>query len=445
MKIATLARTAALVTAVALIPATTATMAQVDGRAGPEFSKLFATYQRIKASYVEDVSDDQLVRGAIDGMLASLDPHSGYLDGSDLQRLETMIDGNYSGLGLSVVHEDGAVKIISPFRGSPADEAGLKAGDYITHLDGELIYGGELDDAVARMRGKAGTSIQLTIFRPGRDQPFEVDVTRGVIELEPVTHELMPGNIGHIMVNEFSADVGADVYKAWRMMQEEATGRMSGLVLDLRSNPGGSLDEAVALSDLFLSKGRIVSQRGRARGETLLYDAEEVFRGDMAEGVPVIVLIDAGSASASEIVAGALQDHRRALIMGERSFGKGSVQSLLPLGRDAALKLTTARYFTPSGNSVQEGGIAPDIKVPQLSDPDLALREKYQTRESDLRGHLVNELGLKDEELETDKIEDPRFQLTAEELEEQGIDDFQLYYALETLRRTTKSSVALLD
>lgn len=445
MKIANLARTAALVTAVALIPATTATMAQVDGRAGPEFSKLFATYQRIKASYVEDVSDDQLVRGAIDGMLASLDPHSGYLDGSDLQRLETMIDGNYSGLGLSVVHEDGAVKIISPFRGSPADEAGLKAGDYITHLDGELIYGGELDDAVARMRGKAGTSIQLTIFRPGRDQPFEVDVTRGVIELEPVTHELMPGNIGHIMVNEFSADVGADVYKAWRMMQEEATGRMSGLVLDLRSNPGGSLDEAVALSDLFLSKGRIVSQRGRARGETLLYDAEEVFRGDMAEGVPVIVLIDAGSASASEIVAGALQDHRRALIMGERSFGKGSVQSLLPLGRDAALKLTTARYFTPSGNSVQEGGIAPDIKVPQLSDPDLALREKYQTRESDLRGHLVNELGLKDEELETDKIEDPRFQLTAEELEEQGIDDFQLYYALETLRRTTKSSVALLD
>ena len=445
MKIAAFARTAALVTAVALIPATTTTMAQVDGRAGPEFSKLFATYQRVKASYVEEVSDEQLVRGAIDGMLASLDPHSGYLDGSDLQRLNTMIDGNYSGLGLSVVQEDGAVKIISPFRGSPADEAGLKAGDYITHLDGDLIYGGELDDAVARMRGKAGTSIQLTVFRPGRDEPFEVDVTRGVIELEPVTHELMPGNIGHIMVNEFSADVGADVYNAWQSMKEEATGRMSGLVLDLRSNPGGSLDEAVALSDLFLSKGRIVSQRGRARGETILYDAEEVFRGDMAEGVPIIVLIDAGSASASEIVAGALQDHRRALIMGARSFGKGSVQSLLPLSRDAALKLTTARYYTPAGNSVQEGGIKPDIAVPQLSDPDFALREKYQTRESDLRGHLVNELGLKDEELEEDKIDDPRFQLTSEQLEEQGIEDFQLHYALETLRRTTKSSVALID
>ena len=445
MKIAALLQSAALVTAVALIPTATASMAQVDARAGPEFSKLFATYQRIKASYVEPVEDDVLIRGAIDGMLAALDPHSGYLDGSDLQRLETLIDGNYSGLGLSVIMEDGAVKVISPFKGSPADEAGIKAGDFITHLDGELIYGGELDDAVARMRGKAGTSINLTIFRPGRDEPLEVPVTRGVIELEPVTHSLESGNIGVISVNEFSADVGADVFKAWSEIQKEATGRVSGLILDLRSNPGGSLDEAVALSDLFLDSGRIVSQRGRARGETLLYDAETVFRGDMAEGVPVIVLIDAGSASASEIVAGALQDHRRALIMGDRSFGKGSVQSLLPLGSDAALKLTTARYFTPSGKSVQEGGINPDIKVPQLSDPDLALRQKYLTRESDLRGHLINELGIKDEELEDDKIDDPRFQLTAEQLEEQGVEDFQLHYALETLRRTTKSSVALRD
>ena len=443
MKIAGLLRSAALVTAVALVPTTTTLMAQVDGRAGPEFSKLFATYQRIKANYVEPVEDEVLVRGAIDGMLAALDPHSGYLDGSDLQRLETMIDGNYSGLGLSVQMEDGAVKVISPFKGSPADKAGIKAGDFITHLDGELIYGGELDDAVARMRGKEGTSITLTIFRPGRDEPLEVPVTRGVIELEPVTYQLEAGNIGVISVNEFSADVGEDVLNAWRKLKSEATGRMSGLVLDLRSNPGGSLDEAVALSDLFLDKGRIVSQRGRARGETLLYDAETVFRGDMAEGIPVIVLIDAGSASASEIVAGALQDHRRALVMGERSFGKGSVQSLLPLGRDAALKLTTARYFTPKGKSVQEGGIKPDITVPQLSDPDFALRSKYVTRESDLRGHLVNELGIKDEDLENDKVDDPRFQQTAEQLEEKGVKDFQLHYALETLRRTTKSSVAL--
>ena len=438
-----LVRSAALVTAVALIPATTVSMAQVDGRAGPEFAKLFATYQQIKANYVEDVADDMLVRGAIDGMLAALDPHSAYLDGNDLQRLETLIDGNYSGLGLSVVMEDGAVKVISPFRGSPADKAGIKAGDFITHLDGELIYGGDLDDAVAMMRGQAGTKIGLTIFRPGRDQPIEVNVTRGVIELEPVTSSLEAGNVGVISVNEFSADVGADVFRAWKDLQIEASGRLSGLVLDLRSNPGGSLDEAVALSDLFLDEGRIVSQRGRGRGETLLYDAETVFRGDMAEGVPVIVLIDAGSASASEIVAGALQDHHRALVMGQRSFGKGSVQSLLPLGRDAALKLTTARYFTPSGKSVQEGGIAPDIRVPQLSDPDFALRERYRTRESDLRGHLINELGIQDEEMEGDNIADPRFQLTAEQLEERGIEDFQLHYALETLRRTTASSVAL--
>lgn len=443
MKIAALLRSAALVTAVALIPATTATMAQVDGRAGPEFAKLFAVFQRVKASYVEPVEDDVLIRGAIDGMLAALDPHSAYLDGGDLQRLETMIDGNYSGLGLSVVLEDGAVKVVSPFRGSPADSAGIKAGDFITHLDGKLIYGGSLDDAVAQMRGPSGTSIRLTIFRPGREEPLEVDVTRGVIELEPVTHEIQPGNIGVITVNEFSADVGSDVYNAWQEIKKKSGGRVSGLVLDLRNNPGGSLDESVALADLFLTDGRIVSQRGRARGETMLYDAEAVFRGDMAEGVPMIVLINAGSASASEIVAGALQDHRRALIMGERSFGKGSVQSLLPLGPDAALKLTTARYFTPSGKSVQEGGIKPDIAVPQISDPDYLLRQKYQTRESDLRGHLINELGIKDEEMEADSIADPRFQLTSAQLEEQGVKDFQLHYAMETLRRTTKSTVAL--
>jgi len=442
MKLARYLKPAALVTAVALIPATTAGMAQIDGRAGPEFAKLFATYQQIKKSYVEPVEDEKLIRGAIDGMLASLDPHSAYLDGSDLQRLETMIDGNYSGLGLSVIMEDGAVKIISPFRGSPADKAGIKAGDYITHLDGDLIYGGELDEAVNRMRGPAGTDIRLTVFRPGRDEPFDVTVTRGVIELEPVTHELQPGNIGVIIVNEFSRDVGRDVFTAWEKLREEASGRLTGLVLDLRSNPGGSLDEAVALSDLFLDKGRIVSQRGRARGETLLYDAESVFMGEIAKDVPMIVLIDAGSASASEIVAGALQDHRRAVIMGDRSFGKGSVQTLLPLGRDAALKLTTARYFTPKGHSVQEGGIKPDITVPQLSDPDLARRAKFRMRESDLRGHLINELALEDEALEQDSLDDPRFKLTAAELEERGVEDFQLHYALQTLRRTAPSSMA---
>ena len=443
MKLPVVARSLALVSALAMIPIATAGVAQVDSRVAPEFAKLFATYQRIQASYVDEVDDEKLIRGAIDGMLASLDPHSAYLDGSDLERLETLIDGNYSGLGLSVVMEDGAVKVISPFRGSPAEKAGIKAGDFITHLDGKLIYGGDLDEAVALMRGQAGTSINLTIFRPGSEEPIETNVTRGVIELEPVTHAVAEGGIGIITVNEFSRDVGADVFAAWGQIQEETTGRVNGLVLDLRTNPGGSLDEAVALSDLFLTEGRIVSQRGRARGESLSYNAETIYRGEIAADVPLIVLIDAGSASASEIVAGALQDHRRALVMGERSFGKGSVQSLVPLGNDAALKLTTARYYTPKGHSVQEGGIKPDIRVPQISDPDLERRMKYQLRESDLRGHLINEAGLQDDDLERDLKEDPRFSQTAAELKEQGIEDFQLDYAIKTLRRTTPSAMAL--
>ena len=442
MKLPVVARSLAFVSALAMVPIATAGMAQVDSRVAPEFAKLFATYQRIKASYVDPVDDDKLIRGAIDGMLASLDPHSAYLDGADLQRLETLIDGNYSGLGLSVVMEEGAVKVVSPFRGSPAEKAGIKAGDFITHLNGKLIYGGDLDDAVSQMRGPAGTSINLTIFRPGSEEPIETTVTRGVIEL--VTHTVADGGIGIITVNEFSRDVGADVYAAWGEIQKEVGGKVNGLILDLRSNPGGSLDEAVALSDLFLDEGRIVSQRGRARGESITYNSETMFRGQIAPNVPLIVLIDAGSASASEIVAGALQDHRRALIMGERSFGKGSVQSLVPLGDDAALKLTTARYYTPSGHSVQEGGIKPDIRVPQISDPDMERRMKYQLRESDLRGHLINEADLKDDDLERDLKADPRFSQTSEQLKEQGIEDFQLDYAIKTLRRTTASSVALL-
>ena len=442
MKFAPVLRAAALASAVALLPATTASLAQVEGRSSPEFAKLFATYQRIKASYVEPVEDEVLIRGAIDGMLAALDPHSAYIDGTALERLNTMIDGNYQGLGISVQMDDGAVKVVAPFKGSPADRAGIKAGDFITHLDGQLIYGLELDEAVAQMRGAAGTTVDLTIFRSGRDEPLDITVTRGVIELEPVTHELMPGNIGVISVNEFSRDVGADVNASLTALRAAASGRLSGLVLDLRQNPGGSLDEAVALSDLFLDEGEIVSQRGRSRRDTIYYEAETVYRGDVAEGLPMIVLINAGSASASEIVAGALQDQHRALVMGERSFGKGSVQTLLPLTRDSALKLTTARYYTPSGRSVQEGGIEPDISVPQLSDPDLAKRSQFSLRESDLRGHLVNEIDLEDEALEADRKDDPRFTLTAEQLQEMGIEDFQLDYALKTLRRTTSARVA---
>jgi carboxyl-terminal processing protease len=433
MKIAAPLRALALLTSVALLPAATAGFAQVDGRISPEFAKFFAVYERIKANYVETVDDKTLIKGAIDGMLASLDPHSAYLEGAGFERLTTMIDGNYQGLGISVQMDDGAIKVVSPFKGSPADKAGIKAGDYITHIDGKLIYGLDIDDAVEQMRGPAGSTIRLSLVREGRDEPFDVTVTRGTFELEPVTYELKSGNIGYISVNEFSRDVGRDVNGALKALKGQAKGRLGGLVLDLRKNPGGSLDEAVALSDLFLTNGQIVSQRGRNKRDTIYYDAESMFPGDVAAGTPIIVLIDGGTASASEIVAGALQDQQRALIMGERSFGKGSVQSLLPLTKDSALKLTTARYYTPAGRSVQEGGIKPDIRVPQLSDPDEALRLKYAYRESDLKRHLVNEAALKDDDLENDAKPDPRFTETAEQLKKQGVEDFQLHYALQTL------------
>ena len=442
MRFAPHLRALALLTSVALLPATTAGYAQVDSRISPEFAKFFAVYARIKADYVEPVDDDKLIKGAIDGMLASLDPHSDYLEGASYQRLTTMIDGNYQGLGISVQMDEGAVKVVSPFKGSPADKAGIKAGDYITHVNGKLIYGTDIDDAVEQMRGPAGSSVRLSIVREGRDEPFDVTVTRGVIQLQPVTSELKNGNIGYISVNEFSKDVGNDVNSAVKSLRAKAGGHLAGIVLDLRSNPGGSLDEAVALSDLFLTQGQIVSQRGRSRQDTIYYDAESVFPGDAAPGTPMIVLIDEGTASASEIVAGALQDQHRALIMGERSFGKGSVQSLLPLTKDSALKLTTARYYTPSGRSVQEGGIEPDIKVPQLSDPDEALRAKYAYRESDLKRHLVNEAALKDDDLENDTKSDPRFTETADQLKKQGIDDFQLHYAIETLEHTAHIQTA---
>lgn len=442
MKAPSLLRAALLVSAVALLPATTAGLAAVEGRSNAQFNRLFTVYQIVKAQYVEQIDDTKLINGAIQGMLASLDPHSSYVEGASLQRLNNLIEGNYSGLGLSVGMDDGAVRVIAPMKGSPAEKAGVKAGDYITHLDGKLIYGVDIDEAVAQMRGEAGTTIRLTLFRQGREEPFDVTVTRGVIELEPVTWTLEK-DIGVISVNEFSRDVGVDVGAAIADLRKQAGGKLTGLVLDLRQNPGGSLDEAVALSDLFLTKGDIVSQRGRNPRDNEFYRAEEMIPGDAAKGLPVIVLIDAGSASASEIVAGALQDQRRALIMGERSFGKGSVQSLFELDRNHAVKLTTARYYTPSGKSVQEGGIDPDIRVPQLSDPDARRRAEFTMRESDLRRHLVNEIGIEDNKLEADRIDDPRFKISAEELKAKGIKDFQLHYALETLRRTGKAALAV--
>ena len=421
---------AAAVGVLTLVPV--AAYAAMDDATQTELQRFIDVFAEVRAAYVEPVGADKLIEGAIDGMLASLDPHSGYLDARDFATLRTQTDGEYGGIGLSVTSEDGVVKVIAPQKDTPADRAGIKAGDYITELDGELIVGLPLDEAVEKMRGRPGTAIRLTIAREGRDKPIDVTVTREIIDVKPVSWEVR-NRIGVLSVSAFSADVTRDL-RAAMLAVDKATGdRTTGYVLDLRSNPGGLLEEAVGVSDLFLDKGEIVSQRGRRASDIERFGAETIVDGDVARGRPVIVLIDAGSASASEIVAGALQDHRRALVMGERSFGKGSVQTVLPLSDTTALRLTTARYYTPSGRSVQEAGIQPDIRVPQISDPDYKDRRAY--RESDLRKHLVNTRSADDPKLLRDAAEDPRFSLTAEQLKAQKIEDFQLDYALKTLAR----------
>jgi carboxyl-terminal processing protease len=346
----------------------------------------------------------------------------------------TATDGNYGGLGLTVTMDDSAVKVIAATRGTPADRAGIKPGDFITHIDGRLFYGGTLDEAVDRMRGNPGTSVRLTIARPGRDRPFDVSITRAIIDIPAVRSEVRDG-VGIITVTTFSRVTTESTARAMADIERQLGHPPLGYVLDLRSNPGGLLDQAVGLSDLFLERGEIVSQRGRRRTDIERYYAQP---GDAAHGLPIIVLVDAGTASASEIVAGALQDHRRAIVMGERTFGKGSVQTLLPLGNGStALRLTTARYYTPSGRSVQEGGITPDITVPQLSDADYRLRAG-RIRESDLRRHLVNEIGVQEDLIQDDGRPDPRFAASIEELTRQGITDYQLHYALQTIARLAR-------
>ena len=416
--------------------------AQIQADQIRELEQFLAVYKKVKSSYVDKIDDKQLMEGAIQGMLASLDPHSGFLNKSDFSNLQTQIDGEYGGLGLSVTLEDEAVKVIAPTKDTPADKAGIKSGDYITHLDGRLIFGGTLDEAVEAMRGEPGTSIRLTIVRPGRDAPFDVTITRAIIDLKPVRWEVKD-RIGLITITGFSEETGADVVAAVSSIKKSLGGKPLGYIVDLRSNPGGILDEAVAVSDAFLASGEIVSERGRDKRDIERWWAERAVPGDVTGGAPIIVLVDAGSASASEIVAGALQDHHRGLVMGERSFGKGSVQNVLPLTRETGLRLTVARYHLPSGRSVQEGGIKPDIQVPQLSDPDY--KKRVAIRESDLRRHLINELQDDAKELEEDIGDDPRFAMTAEQLKAKGIADFQLHYAMETLNRLGAKTMKLAE
>jgi carboxyl-terminal processing protease len=420
----------ALVGALALVPVTAASIAAPDTTNYQELEKFMSVYERVKANYVEPVDDKTLIKGAIDGMLSSLDPHSSYVEGADFDQLKTTTDGNYGGLGLTVSLEDGIVKVIAPTEDTPAWRAGIKSGDYITHINGELLYGATLDEAVDKMRGEPGTPIKITIVRPGRDKPFDVSLVRERIQLRPVKWEIKDG-IAIIDINTFSGNSAEETRAALTAVDKATGGHPLGYILDLRSNPGGLLDQAVDISDAFLERGEIVSQRGREKSDIERYYAKP---GDMTHGLPIIVLVDAGTASAAEIVAGALQDQRRALVMGETSFGKGSVQTVVQTGPRSALRLTTARYYTPSGRSVQAGGIDPDIGVPQLSDPDY--KNRPVVREADLRRHLLAQAKADDKLLEEDDTaQDPRFSATSEELTKKGIKDFQLYYALNTLKR----------
>ena len=426
----------AVVGALTMIPLTTSSLVAADASTMKELDTFMDVFNQVRSNYVDKVDDHVLMKGAIDGMLAALDPHSSYVEGSDFTSLKTTTEGNYGGLGLSVTMEDGAVKVITPTEDTPAEKAGMKAGDYITHIDGQLLYGLELDEAVEKMRGAPGTVIKLGVVRRGRDKPFDVTITRAKIELRPVKWEIKDG-VGIININTFAGNTGAATEAALTAIDKATGGKPIGYIVDLRSNPGGLLNEAVRVSDAFLERGEIVSERGRNKNDFQSWSAKP---GDMAHGLPVIVLVDVGSASAAEIVAGALQDHRRAIVMGERSFGKGSVQGVQELSAGSALRLTIARYYTPSGKSVQAGGIDPDIMVPQLSDPDY--KDRPAIREADLRRHLVSQAGVKDEVLEKDTAPDPRFSATAEELKKKGVKDFQLDYAIRTLKRLAPAAPA---
>jgi len=435
-------RTGGIAAAALLLSLTVAAPASSDDAATDykEFDQFMAVFERVKANYVEKVDDKTLIKGAIDGMLASLDPHSSYLDAHDFKNMQSTTEGNYGGLGLTVQMDEGAVKVVAASEDTPAFRAGIKPGDYITNLDGNLIYGQSLDESVDKMRGAPGTKIRVTIVRPGRDKPFDVTLTREIINIQLVKSQVKDG-VGIIKINGFSKPTGPGVEKAIADIEKQTGGHVLGYVIDLRNNPGGLLDQAIEVSDIFLDHGEIVSQRGRDKADIERYFAESSVRGDLTHGAPIVVLVDAGSASAAEIVAAALQDQRRAIVMGERSFGKGSVQTLLPLSDDTAVRLTTARYYTPSGRSVQEGGVEPDVVVPQLSDPDY--KDRPRLREADLRRHLLNQAKVDNSILENDGKPDPRFAATSDQLKKAGVDDFQLDYAVKTISRLANPAVKM--
>ena len=383
-------------------------------------------FERIREKYVEEVNDEDLIRAAINGMLTSLDPHSSYLPPNDFDQMKVQTRGEFGGLGIEVTQEEGYVKVVSPIDDTPAFRAGIEAGDLITAVDGQSLLGLSLDEAVKLMRGPVGSEIVLTIFRETIEEPYDVTIIRDTIKPLVVRHRL-EGDTAYVRLTTFNDQTYRGLEKAIKEMTKEAGGikNINGFVLDLRNNPGGLLSQAIKVSDAFLDKGEIVSTRSKHKGEGDRFNA---MRGDLAKGKPIVVIINGGSASASEIVAGALQDHRRAIILGTKSFGKGSVQTIMPLQGNGAIRLTTSRYYTPSGRSIQAVGVVPDILVETRKASEDGEKFKKTRSEASLRGSLTKELS------ETDK---KRLDEEEEKLNEKAKlqrEVYQLSYAIDLLR-----------
>ncbi|WP_298294710.1 S41 family peptidase [uncultured Litoreibacter sp.] len=390
-------------------------------------------FERIRAQYVEEVEESELIEAAINGMLTSLDPHSSYLAPEDFEDMRTQTSGEFGGLGIEVTQEEGYVKVVTPMDDTPADKAGMESGDFITGVDGKSILGFTLEEAVDLMRGPVGSEIILTVVREGVDEPFDVSIIRDTIKLTAVRART-EGDSVVLRVSTFNRQTYPNLEAGLKKQVEELGGEenVNGIVLDLRNNPGGLLNQAIAVSDAFLNQGEIVSTRGRNPRDSERYNAQD---GDLTNGKPIVVLINGGSASASEIVAGALQDHGRAVVIGEKSFGKGSVQTVVPVRGDGAMRLTTSRYYTPSGRSIQALGVAPDIivKQPPRKPADETADGEESNRpsrsEADLRGSLQN-----DDVSEADRAIIEAEQEKAEKAAELREEDYQLAYALDILK-----------
>lgn len=353
-----------------------------------EMLNLFGeVFERVKEDYVEPVTDQDLIENALNGMLSSLDPHSGYLNEKAFGEMQVQTKGEFGGLGIEVTMDNGLVKVVSPIDDTPAFKAGIKAGDYISHINNEAVMGLSLSDAVEKMRGPVNSKITLTILREGAPEPIDKVLTRDIIKIKSVKAKLINNDIVYVRLASFSEQAGANIKSEIFRLQKQAGKNLKGYVLDLRNNPGGLLDQATEVSDAFLDSGEIVSTRGRTTEGAKRYNAT---KGDITNGKPIVVLINAGSASASEIVAGALQDHHRAVVMGLKSFGKGSVQTVIPLTGYGAMRLTTSRYYTPSGRSIQAEGITPDIEVKQATKIEYEQVNRFMRSEASLGRHLAN-------------------------------------------------------